>query len=286
MRAIDPIFVKPRLVQHDWGRNDPGGWWKGAIGGAGPTGEAWVHDAANRTDSGPLGRRLAANIAGMLGDLGRAPPRLRLVFPNQNVTLKSTAPVSFWTIVEPGDGLPEADHASHRTGARIRAYEGAEIALAAGCVALEVSAAFQPNNEGDGEPSLICLPPVSNRIRATLFREASLSVETWSLPERSRLVPDGETCHVLTPLTPGVVIDGRRLPPGEAVFLPAWGRAVDVTASRVGVKALVAYPDRTPTAVWRHTSSPDPMGGLLPKPEPGRTFVHAVSQAAEPALAA
>lgn len=278
MRAIDPIFVKPRSIQREWGRIDPGEVWR-AIRGAEPTGEAWVHDAANSTDGGPLGRRLAANVPEMLGDLGRAPPKLRLVFPKHNIALQSTAPVSFWTIIEPGEGPPEANHASHRVGARIRAYEGAEIALAAGCVALEVSAAFQPNNEGDGEPSLICLPPVSNRIRATLFREASLSVETWNLPERSRLVPDGETCHVIMPLTQGVAIDGRGIHPGESVFLPAWGRPVEVTA-RVGAKALVAYPDRTPTAIWRHLSAPDPIGGLLPKPAPARSNVSAVSGAA------
>jgi hypothetical protein len=286
MRAMEPIFVTPRSVQRDWGRDDPGPWCRSVGRAAGHTGEAWVHDAANATDGGPLGRRLAANASEMLGDLGRAPPRLRMIFPDRPITLKSTAPVSFWMMLEPGSDPAPANDVFHRSGARIRAYEGAEVALPAGSVALEVSPAFQPGNEADDQPSIIRMPPVSNRTRATLFREAAFSVESWMLPAWSRLVPDGQTCHVVMALTPGVGIDGHRLYPGEAVFLPAWGRPVDMTGGRVGAKALVAYPSQAPTAIWRHTPGPDPMGGLLPRPEPVAPRLEAAARAVEPALAA
>lgn len=286
MRAIDPIFVSPRFVEHEWGRDDIGEWAKLAPHRPACVAEVWIHDAANLTDHGLLGRRLAANSAGMLGDIGRAPPRLRLVFPGRYTEVASTAPVSFWTLLEPGfeDGR-SINTGLHRPGERVRAYEGAAIALPPQSVALEVSSAFQPANAPIAEgPSRVHLPPVSRRARATLTREDSLSVEMWSLPEWSRLVPDGETCHVVTALSEGVLLDGRRLFPGQSVFIPAFGRPVDLLAQSRASKILVAYPDQTPTAIWRHTPGPDPMGGLLPKPEPAHPPLAASNT--EPALAA
>jgi len=275
MRKFDPIFVTPRVVRRDWGRDDLGDWGRLAPIADGPVGEVWLQDAANATDNGPLGRRLSSNCAEMFGDLGRAPPRMRLVFPAYDAEIPSTAPLSFWTLLEPGYG---AGSATRRSGERIRAYEGAAVALPAGSVALEVSSAFQPDNDFVDEPCLIRLPPVSKRTRATLAREDALSVEMWTLPERSRLSPDGETCHVIMALTPGVVLDGRQLKMGEAAFIPAHGRAIDLTTRQPVAKAIVAYPDRTPTAIWRHTPGPGPMPGLLPKPEPWRPAIHAVAR--------
>jgi hypothetical protein len=287
MRTIDPIFVAPRFVERDWGRADLGEWFDGASRAHGRVAEVWAHDAANSTEQGPLGKRLTANNNDVLGDLGRAPPKLRLIFPNQPTTLKSTPPLSLWTVLEPGiASIAAGDADFHRPGDRIRAYEGATVTFAAGSVALEVSSAFQPSNQSEEGPCLIRLPPVSARARATLFRDAALSVEVWKLPEWSRAVPDGETCHVLMALTPGVTIDGRTLRPGHAVFIPACGRPFDITSADASAKAIIAYPDKTPTAIWRHSPGPDPVAGQLPKPEPAQPGVRAVSNSLEPAWAA
>lgn len=260
MHKLDPIFIAPRLVERDWGRSDLGDWFKAKRCAPTPVAEAWICDPSNATEAGSLGDRLTRLTAPMLGDLGRAPPRLRLVFPGGEVILPSTSPVSFWTILEPGDRSGRAP--SHKPGDRVRAYEGACVALAGGSVALEVSSSFQPANQPEDGLSLIRLPPVSARTRATLFREAALSVERWRLPAWSRLVPDGETCHVVVALTQGVRVDDRFLQPGEAVFVPALGRAIDIAAQGQAA-ALVAYPDTRPTSIWRHTPGPDPEPTLL-----------------------
>jgi hypothetical protein len=284
MRAIDPIFVTPRFVERDWGRSDIGEWGSSVV--AAPVAEAWLHDFANLTDQGPLGRKLAAS-SGMLGDVGRAPPKLRLVFPARTTSIRSTAPVSLWTILEPGSAsLADDETAFHRPGDRIRAYEGAAVTFASGSVALEVSAAFLPTNHRREGPLTVRLPPVSARQRATLFRDAALSVESWMLPRWSRIVPDGATCHVLTALTSGIAVDGRVLVPGRAVFVPARGRPLDITADTIGARLVVAYPDATPTSIWRHTREPDPAAGRLPKPCPSRPLAEAVSSFREPAVAA
>ena len=284
MRAIDPIFVTPRFVERDWGRSDIGEWGPAS---AGQIGEAWLHDVANLTDQGPLGRKLAATSRGMLGDLGRAPPKVRMVFPGRAMSIKSTGPVSLWTLLEPGYvSYIDDETAFHRPGERMRAYEGAAVTLAAGSVALEISSTFLPTNDGLDGPLVARLPPVSSRTRATLFRDPSLSVESWLLPEWSRVVPDGETCHVLTAMTSGVTVDGRRLSPGQTVFIPAWGRPLDVTAARAGAKVTVAYPESRPTSVWRHTPGPDPAAGQLPKPQPSRPNAEAVFPLRERLVAA
>jgi len=259
MRKFDPIFVTPRVVQRDWGRDDLGECRRLARNMNGPVGEILMSDVSTAVSSGTPGR--AWDGQAVLGDLGRAPPRVRLVFPGRDVTLPSTAPVSFWTLLEPGSPL-------RRAGERIRTYEGAEVHLPSGSVALEVSAAFLPTNRPSDGPSLISLPPVSRRVRATLVREDALSVERWTLPPYSQLTPDGETCHVLVPVTRGIVLDDRPLKPGQAVFLPAWGRTVALGADHAAAKVVVAYPDRTPTSIWRHVPGPDPMPGLLPRPQP------------------
>lgn len=259
MRKIDPIFATPRVVQRDWGRGDLGQWSGLGRNAIGQVGEILISDVAASASDRML--RRAQDSQAVLGDLGRAPPQLRLVFPGRDVTLPSSAPVSFWTLLEPGSPL-------RRAGERIRAYEGAEVLLPSGSVALEVSATFLPRNRPAEAPSLIRLPPISRRTRATLAREDALSVEMWTLPPSSQLTPDGGTCHVFMPLTHGVVLDGKMLQPGEAVFLPAWGRTVALAAEHPVAKVVVAYPDRAPTSIWRHVPGPDPMPGLLPRPQP------------------
>lgn len=274
MRRFDPIIAAPRVVSREWGREDLGNWRSLAHRSIGPVGEIWLHDAANTTPHGTIGRQLARDSHAMLGDLGRAPPRVRLVFPGRDVVMPSRAPVSFWTLLEPGSPL-------RRTGERIRAYEGAEVELPSGSVGLEVSAAFLPDNKDSGLPSQIRLPPVSRRNRATLSREEALSTEMWTLPPSSRLTPDGETCHVLVALTPGVIVDGFRLRPGQAMFLPAWGRVSVLEAEHAGAKVLMAYPDGKPTSIWQHVPGPDPIPGFAPRPRPLTPIAAAASLLSE-----
>lgn len=287
MQGNDPMFLAPRLVQRDWGRTDLGEWMQQHRRPDNQaTGEAWVVSPGSETEDGPLGKLVAQQTASMLGDLGRAPPGIRLVFPGQTIDVQSTSPVSFWTILDPGaNALAKPAAITHRAGERIRTYEGASVQLAAGSVALEVSSSFLPTNEADPSPQITRLPPVSWRTRATLLREPGLSVETWLLPEWSRLAPDGETCHVLVALSPGVHMHGRILRQGDAVFVPACGRPFDIVADNRQARLLVAYPDKTPTAVWRHTPGPDPTAGQLPAPEP-TPQLSAIARSREPAMAA
>lgn len=270
MRKIDPIFVTPRVVQRDWGRGDLGEWRRLAYDTSGPIGEILMSGVATGFSGAAPGRGRTWDSKAVLGDLGRAPPQVRLVFPGRDVTVASSAPVSLWTLLEPGSPL-------RRAGERIRAYEGAEVPLPGGSVALEVSAAFLPRNQHEDAGSMIRLPPVSRRTRATLAREDALSVEMWTLPPSSQLTPDGETCHVLMPLTPGVVLDDRLLKPGEAVVLPAWGRTVALDAEHAAAKVVIAYPDHTPTSIWRHIPGPDPIPGLLPRPQPAAPIAASAS---------
>lgn len=269
MQKLDPIFIAPRLVEGGWGRSNLGMWLQPNRDSA-TVAEAWLCHPANLTDSGPLGHRLTRQNTPMVGDVGRAPPMLRMVFPGCATTLQPSSPLSFWSVLDPGKAT---EPLPYKAGDRICAYEGAGVALAAGSVALEVSSTFQPINEHENSPSLITLPPASQRTRATLFRDAALSVERWRLPTWSKLVPDGDCCHVLVALTRGVQVDGRRMQPGEAVFVPAIGRAIDITAIEQAV-ALVTYPSARPTSIWRHTPGPDPEPAVLSAVFPKRPPPH------------
>lgn len=59
--------------------------------------------------------------------------------------------------------------------------------------------------------------------------------------------PDGARYHILVPLAPGVLLDGRELRPGAAALVPAHGRAAVLTgAERAPVAILHPGPDPTP----------------------------------------
>lgn len=278
MRRIVPILVAPRAMSREWDQRDLGAWSRLAPPSNGPVGEIWLQTRVDDLSSRTPRQAPAFDGLTMLGDLGRAPPRIRLVFPGRDVTLPSTAPVSFWTLLEPGS--PQ-----RRTGERIRAYEGAAVQLPGGCVALEVWATFLPRNEAADTSSLIRLPPVTRRTRATLAREDALSVEMWTLPPSSQLTPDGETCHLLVALTRGIRVDGRLLRLGEALFLPARGRTAILGADHSAARILIAYPDHTPTGIWRRIPGPDPMPGFAPRPQPSAPIAVAASLLNAPEVA-
>jgi hypothetical protein len=239
------------------------------------------------------GKHLGAVLAGqpdiMLGNLGRAPPTCRLILADEpSDEVRGAGPISLWTMIEsPLDAVLVAHEREGAPERIIKARRGdvlranADIALRfdAGVTAMEVSSSFTPNNASQPSRVQRLTRPDTRRDRAVVLRDAGLSVELWTLPEDSYLVPDGETCHVITAMTPGVVVDGRMLARGEAVFVPAEGRPV--TLKGRGAQVLAAYPDVAPTTIWRRVRSPNP-GGAARIPQMPGGFEGGVPLAAAP----
>jgi hypothetical protein len=277
MRAAgsDPIFVTPRMLPRRWGRADLGEWCANAPKPRWPIGEVWTFHPGNTSEDGRhVGARLSAAPQDMLGDLGRAPPALRLVFADAETDpLVSDAHVALWRILEAPFGArceggvagAKPDLLRCRTGDAFRACEGGRFKFRRGVTALEARSSFAPHNQRGDKAPILRLPSDPKQARATLLRDAALSVELWRLPEQSRLEPDGETCHVLMALSDGVALDGRALGKGEAVFIPACGRRTHLFG-RGAPRVLVAYPDLVPTAIWRHAPEPDRAAPSAPNP--------------------
>lgn len=263
----DPIFITPRLLPRTWGRTELKNWCERAPRPQAPIGEIWPLHPNNVTAEGEhLGALLTREPQVMLGDLGRAPPSIRLVFTGQSDSvIASEAPVALWRVLESGpDSALVVDGSGRRgrtrrmrctSGDLFRASDHAQVTFGAGVAALEVRASFTPKNAPAAPAFLPLIAPRSRDDRVTWMRDAALSVEVWRIAGESRLTPDGETCHALMALSDGVAIDGRALRRGEAVLLPAEGRPV--TLRGLGAQALVAYPDLVPTSIWRSGPEPD-----------------------------
>lgn len=276
---LDPIFVTPRLLPRSWGRADLGDWCAGAPRPPAPVGEIWPMHAGNVTAYDEhLGALLMRDPQAMLGDLGRAPPSLRLVLAGgAESRIASDAPVALWRVLESeADARLVVDGADRRGRARrlrcrpgdlYRASDHAQLGFEGNVTALEARVGFAPSNAPVAPAFLPLLAPKPRGERATWMRDAALSVELWRVAGESRLVPDGETCHVLLALSPGASIDGRALGKGEAVLLPAEGRAAILSGA--GAQLLVAYPDLVPTSIWRNGPEPDrPAAARLQPPAP------------------
>jgi hypothetical protein len=166
-----------------------------------------------------------------------------------------------------------------KAGDLFRVSDQVRLNFSRGVIAVEAQASFEPRNRVEKRPPIMRLKRETPQPRATLLRDPAMSVEIWRLPQHSRLEPDGETCHALMALTPGVIIDGRELVRGEAVFIPACARSIQLFGR--GSEVLVAYPDVVPTAIWRVAPEPDPAAAALRRPvassvAPG--FAHATVQ--------
>jgi hypothetical protein len=267
---MDPVFVTPRMLPRVWGRADLGDWCASAPRPDAPIGEVCALHAYNATESGEhLGKLITDAPADMLGDLGRAPPALRLVLTDAHTGLLRHNAPALWRVLEAEAAstidivsTAENDRRSStkqcKSGDTYRVGAEGAIGFSGGVVAVEARANFRPRNADTP------IPPVARlaaRTRAddkriALLREPSLSVEVWTLPARSRLTPDGETCHALMALSPGIAVDGRPLAKGEVVFVPAYGRNLQLTGANS--KALIVYPDREPTSIWQRWPTPDP----------------------------
>jgi hypothetical protein len=230
-------------------------------------GEIWLAHPHNITAGGVhLGAEIARDPQKMLGELGRAPPSLRLIVTDEpSDALSADGPVALWRVLEsPLDGavtLYESDRARPRQvrarrGDLLRVPREAKLVLPAGMTALEARANFAPNNQPSAQRAQRLLAASEKKHRDAWLRDPAMSVELWTLPEISFLEPDGETCHVIMALTPGVSIDGEVLSRGDAVFLPAKGRRAVLTGR--GAQIVVAYPDLIPTSIWKTPHTPKP----------------------------
>jgi hypothetical protein len=263
--SIDPIRITPRLLPRRWGRAGAPSWCANALRPEAPVGEIWIAHAHNMTDRGEhFGVLLRADPKAMLGELGRAPPNLRVVITDEpSDPIHVDAPLGVWGLLEsPLDGMltlargEERQTLRCRRGDLVRVADAGQIIWGPGITALEARAAFSPRNGSSDRPVRKLLAAREAGQRAVWLRDPALSVEAWTLPELSYLEPDGETCHVVMALTPGVSIDGAPLSRGEAVFLPAEGRPVTVTGR--GGQVVVAYPDLVPTSIWKRPQPPKP----------------------------
>jgi hypothetical protein len=202
----------------------------------------------------------------MGGELGRAPPTFRFITPAEpSDPITADGPLGLWRILEaPLDAkmnIYDAENAPPRAvrcrrGDLLRAGAGARLVFPSEVTALEARANFTPTNAPNAVRAQRLLAASEKRHRAAWLRDPAMSVELWTLPKLSFLEPDGETCHALVALTPGVMIDGEALNRGDAIFLPAEGRRVTMTGQ--GAQVAVAYPDLIPTEIWKHPHPPKP----------------------------
>ncbi len=265
--AADLVRLHPRLLPRRWGRDRAPAWCADAERPVGPIGEIWIAHPYNMTSSGVhFGALIAQEPEVMLGELGRAPPDLRLVVTGEpSDPIASEGPVAVWRMLESPldavvdlygqEGAPPREMRCRR-GDLLRVSDQTRVVLPAGITALEARAKFIPHNQAQLERAQRVRPANEKKHRTTWLRDAAMSVEVWTLPERSFLQPDGETCHILMALTPGAIIDGEALCRGDAVFVPAQGRRALLSGE--GAQVVVLYPDLVPTQIWKHMHAPKP----------------------------
>jgi hypothetical protein len=133
------------------------------------------------------------------------------------------------------------------------------LEFSAGIVAVEVRTSFQPRNDLKPISTAGRLSRDGKSGRSSLLRDPGLSVELWTLPAESFLRPNGETCHVIVPLSDGVRINGAALRKGVAALVSANADMTTLTGD--GAKLLVAYPDLLPTDIWRHVAEDERQAG-------------------------
>jgi hypothetical protein len=265
--SADPIRVHPRLLPRRWGRERASSWCAEVERPSLPIGEIWLAHPYNTTANGVhFGALLAQDPQTMLGDLGRAPPALRLVITDEpSDPIASDAPVALWRMMEcPLDAVinvyerqdAPARSMRCRRADLLRTNSATRLIFPGGVTALEARASFSPSNEPVSERVQRVLAANEKKHRAAWLRDPAMSVELWTLPEVSFVEPDGETCHLLMALSPGVAFDGAPLSRGDAVFLPAEGRRATLTGK--GAQVAVAYPDLVPTQIWKHVHAPKP----------------------------
>lgn len=206
--SADPIGLRPRLLPRRWGREAVPAWCESAPRPPAPIGEIWIAHAHNMTSDGVhFGALLAEAPQSMLGELGRAPPTLRLITTAEpSDAILAEGALGLWRILEaPLDGqvnIYGGDRAPPRAmrcrrGDLVRVGAGARLVFPASVTALEARANFTPTNTPGAARAQKLLAASEKRHRAAWLRDPAMSVELWTLPKLSFLEPDGETCHVL-----------------------------------------------------------------------------------------
>jgi hypothetical protein len=201
--GTDPIYVLPQMLFRAWGRADLGGWCAGAPKPDAPIGEIWTLHSSNSTKSGQrLGKLIANAPTEMLGDLGRAPPTLRLVLSAADTGALSSDAPALWRVLEARPtstieavGAAESGGQPSRrrcnAGETYRVAAGGALGFGGGVVAVEARPNFRPRNADASTPPVARLAAVARArdddARVTLLQEPGLSVEVWTLPGRSRL---------------------------------------------------------------------------------------------------
>lgn len=267
----EPIFLTPRMLPRGWGRDQLGDWCAGVPRPPARIGEIWSCQAANPTSAGsPLGALIQSAPEKMLGDLGRSPPSVRLVLTDEPTdALDHDGRLAFWRIIESpldaaltlGEGR-RARRARCRRGDLFRVDGATRLVFDAGVAACEVRPQFLlENTPSPANPLRRILAHRNASHRQVWMRDAALSVELWTLPAHSVIEPNGETCHILTALTPGACVDGAPIARGQSVFVPANGDACILSGH--GSTLMVSYPDLVPTSIWRTTPEPAPGAGAL-----------------------
>ena len=99
-----------------------------------------------------------------------------------------------------------------------------------------------PLREPDGTPGPTMLPGGHVLVRAPRF-----VAERHDVGAGLAVRPDGSRSHILVPLVPGVLLDGRELRRGAAAFVPARGRAAALGGVGTASVAVVhPGPDASP----------------------------------------
>jgi len=113
---------------------------------------------------------------------------------------------------------------------------------------LQVDEALAVADLGPARGSEPVAGPAAQSLEGRLLTRAPrFALEQHAIRDGLVVQPDGARSHILVPLTPGILLDGRELPRGTAAFVPAHGRVARLGGGGQASLAVVhAGPDRSP----------------------------------------
>ncbi len=171
-------------------------------------------------------------------------------------------PARLRTAVADGSALELLRQIKVQSGDTVQVAAGTVHAIGAGLVLLEtqdpVDVTYRLYDYGRSRPlqveealSVANLEAAGttdhNLGSSVLACAARFMAERRAIGQGLVLRPDGRRYHILAPLAPGVLLDGRELPYGVAAFVPACGRPVTLGGSaEASVAVLHPGPGLTP----------------------------------------
>jgi hypothetical protein len=174
--SADPIRLRPRLLPRRWGRETIPAWCEGAPRPPAPIGEIWLAHAHNTTSDGArFGARLAQSPQTMLGELGRAPPTLRLITSAEpSDPINADGPLGLWRIIEaPLDAKVNIYDAESTPPRAVRYRRGDLLRVGARARALSSRAASQRSRHAP--TSRLAMHPMPPVRRGCLPRARSVT---------------------------------------------------------------------------------------------------------------